>query len=140
MAYEVVMPYHLHMPSYFLETFTEYPFIVLSSMTGQLLLDSPPSLFSHCSSSETIAIHVITLLNLQNTSLRQNGRRSGRSSLASTIIKIPQTYRHQKDFHFNFNFTVLPCVSGKSLKSNATRASANSPHILPCELWRNSTS
>ena len=24
MAYEVVMPYHLHMPSYFLETFTEY--------------------------------------------------------------------------------------------------------------------
>ena len=28
MAYEVVMPYHLHMPSYFLETFTEYPFIL----------------------------------------------------------------------------------------------------------------
>ena len=28
MAYEVVMPYHLHMPSYFLETFTEYPYIV----------------------------------------------------------------------------------------------------------------
>ena len=27
MAYEMVMPYHLHMPSYFLETFTEYPFI-----------------------------------------------------------------------------------------------------------------
>ena len=25
MAYEVVMPYHLHMPSYFLGTFTEYP-------------------------------------------------------------------------------------------------------------------
>ena len=28
----MVMPYHLHMPSYFLETFTEYPyhcFIVL---------------------------------------------------------------------------------------------------------------
>ena len=24
-AYEVVMPYHLHMPSYFLGTFTEYP-------------------------------------------------------------------------------------------------------------------
>ncbi len=23
MAYEMVMPYHLHMPSYFLETFTE---------------------------------------------------------------------------------------------------------------------
>ena len=29
MAYEVVMPYHLHMPSYFLETFTEYPYIVM---------------------------------------------------------------------------------------------------------------
>ena len=28
MAYEVVMPYHLHMPSYFLETFTEYPCLV----------------------------------------------------------------------------------------------------------------
>ena len=27
MAYEVVMPYHLHMPSYFLETFTEYPVV-----------------------------------------------------------------------------------------------------------------
>ena len=27
MAYEMVMPYHLHMPSYFLETFTEYPLI-----------------------------------------------------------------------------------------------------------------
>ena len=31
MAYEMVMPYHLHMPSYFLETFTEYPFLRLSS-------------------------------------------------------------------------------------------------------------
>ena len=25
MAYEVIMLYHLHMPSYFLGTFTEYP-------------------------------------------------------------------------------------------------------------------
>ena len=24
----MVMPYHLHMPSYFLETFTEYPYIL----------------------------------------------------------------------------------------------------------------
>ena len=30
MAYEVVMPYHLHMPSYFLETFTEYPYRVVT--------------------------------------------------------------------------------------------------------------
>ena len=28
MAYEMVMPYHLHMPSYFLETFTEYPMLM----------------------------------------------------------------------------------------------------------------
>ena len=28
MAYEMVMPYHLHMPSYFLETFTEYPYTI----------------------------------------------------------------------------------------------------------------
>ena len=30
MAYEVVMSYHLHMPSYFLGTFTEYPYAILS--------------------------------------------------------------------------------------------------------------
>ncbi len=29
MAYEVVMSYHLHMPSYFLGTFTEYPFLAV---------------------------------------------------------------------------------------------------------------
>ena len=29
MAYEMVMLYHLHMPSYFLETFTEYPKLTL---------------------------------------------------------------------------------------------------------------
>ena len=29
MAYEMVMPYHLHMPSYFLETFTEYPYLTV---------------------------------------------------------------------------------------------------------------
>ena len=32
MAYEMVMPYHLHMPSYFLETFTEYPYFNLQSI------------------------------------------------------------------------------------------------------------
>ena len=37
MAYEVVIPYHLHMPSYFLETFTEYPEI-------EVLLLLPPIL------------------------------------------------------------------------------------------------
>ena len=33
MAYEVVMPYHLHMPSYFLETFTEYPYLNIKLST-----------------------------------------------------------------------------------------------------------
>lgn len=33
MAYEMVMPYHLHMPSYFLETFTEYPYLQLVENT-----------------------------------------------------------------------------------------------------------
>ena len=33
MAYEMVMPYHLHMPSYFLETFTEYPYLSFSVKT-----------------------------------------------------------------------------------------------------------
>ena len=32
MAYEMVMPYHLHMPSYFLETFTEYPYFTITKM------------------------------------------------------------------------------------------------------------
>ena len=31
MAYEVVMSYHLHMPSYFLGTFTEYPIVMFLS-------------------------------------------------------------------------------------------------------------
>ena len=31
----MVMPYHLHMPSYFLETFTEYPYLdVLKVLEG----------------------------------------------------------------------------------------------------------
>ena len=38
MAYEMVMPYHLHMPSYFLETFTEYPHLdVEVGMNAELL-------------------------------------------------------------------------------------------------------
>ena len=34
----MVMPYHLHMPSYFLETFTEYPYINNINVTVQLIL------------------------------------------------------------------------------------------------------
>ena len=37
MAYEMVMPYHLHMPSYFLETFTEYPGINRSARSMNTL-------------------------------------------------------------------------------------------------------
>ena len=40
MAYEVVMPYHLHMPSYFLETFTEYPQIA-GKKKGTVVTQSP---------------------------------------------------------------------------------------------------
>ena len=36
MAYEVVMPYHLHMPSYFLETFTEYPYATFPTKRERL--------------------------------------------------------------------------------------------------------
>ena len=28
MAYEVIILYHLHMPWYYVETFTEYPFFI----------------------------------------------------------------------------------------------------------------
>ena len=45
MAYEMVMPYHLHMPSYFLETFTEYPLIkrCVKSNSAIVLLQSSDS-------------------------------------------------------------------------------------------------
>jgi hypothetical protein len=39
MAYEMVMPYHLHMPSYFLETFTEYPFLFLQVRRARRKID-----------------------------------------------------------------------------------------------------
>ncbi|MBD9147751.1 MAG: hypothetical protein EGP63_06275, partial [Bacteroides stercoris] len=40
MTYEVVMPYHLHMPSYFLGTFTEYPYISLSSPNNSFIFNA----------------------------------------------------------------------------------------------------
>ena len=40
MAYEVVMPYHLHMPSYFLETFTEYPYFIILNAVKNLITQS----------------------------------------------------------------------------------------------------
>ena len=45
MAYEVVMPYHLHMPSYFLETFTEYPYLQYCELVGFFVsLNIPPKI------------------------------------------------------------------------------------------------
>ena len=49
----MVMPYHLHMPSYFLETFTEYPYLQCKDKVCHLsvqshdigILDSQTSLF-----------------------------------------------------------------------------------------------
>ena len=35
----MVMPYHLHMPSYFLETFTEYPFVYIKTPPSGLKAD-----------------------------------------------------------------------------------------------------
>ena len=32
MAYKVIILYRLYMPSYFLETFTEYPFLYLKNI------------------------------------------------------------------------------------------------------------
>lgn len=34
----MVMPYHLHMPSYFLETFTEYPYLMVSTSIRFIVL------------------------------------------------------------------------------------------------------
>ena len=45
MAYEMVMPYHLHMPSYFLETFTEYPFVSRLQHQSVQHLDIKPYCF-----------------------------------------------------------------------------------------------
>ena len=40
MAYEMVMPYHLHMPSYFLETFTEYPYRIIRAQITRTFVDT----------------------------------------------------------------------------------------------------
>ena len=37
MACEMVMPYHLHMPSYFLETLAEYPYTHNEGMRAYML-------------------------------------------------------------------------------------------------------
>ena len=52
MAYEVVMSYHLHMPSYFLGTFTEYPAVIFMSYpVNQLFI-----FFLYCSNLAVISL------------------------------------------------------------------------------------
>ena len=50
MAYKVIILYRLYMPSYFLGTFTEYPFLV---MTGQF----------YCRQNSQVQIESSSLLN-----------------------------------------------------------------------------
>ncbi|WP_349983110.1 hypothetical protein, partial [Phocaeicola massiliensis] len=57
-AYEVVMPYHLHMPSYFLETFTEYPF----EKDERVFLKDPGLLSGNCYHEKPSAFFIITVL------------------------------------------------------------------------------
>ena len=39
MAYKVIILYQLYMPSYFLGTFTEYPYIIFSQKVHEALQD-----------------------------------------------------------------------------------------------------
>ena len=38
MAYKVIILYQLYMPSYFLGTFTEYPFLVVSTVLRKMII------------------------------------------------------------------------------------------------------
>ena len=54
MAYEMVMPYHLHMPSYFLETFTEYPSVYTGHECDMLhICENDLFLFFQCCENQT---------------------------------------------------------------------------------------
>ena len=61
MAYEMVMPYHLHMPSYFLETFTEYPDLETSEVLYSALLN-PKNADFKCKGSGLVWIIIILVL------------------------------------------------------------------------------
>jgi len=69
MAYEVVMPYHLHMPSYFLETFTEYPFLCPHTTYIQ-----PSSLDIHIKKSATDKIALFLIMDIRLITLRYSVR------------------------------------------------------------------
>ena len=53
MAYEMVMPYHLHMPSYFLETFTEYPYFI------NIIYGTKTSLLKFCPVLKVPVLYII---------------------------------------------------------------------------------
>ena len=62
MAYEVVMSYHLHMPSYFLGTFTEYPFLWIGYKKSLSVLSYVRlSILSNCC-SEIIQLQLLRYL------------------------------------------------------------------------------
>ena len=62
MAYEMVMPYHLHMPSYFLETFTEYPFISLLFVFHYSLTSQPNALAPNTAASASFNSEINNLV------------------------------------------------------------------------------
>ena len=65
----MVMPYHLHMPSYFLETFTEYPYF-MERVTSWLIckIDARQSQTSIiCIACRIYNLSPVTLLTLHPT-------------------------------------------------------------------------
>ena len=66
MAYEMVMPYHLHMPSYFLETFTEYPDFIKVGKSLYLPTFSFSSLSYPYYSITALILFILLILRLNN--------------------------------------------------------------------------
>ena len=61
MAYEMVMPYHLHMPSYFLETFTEYPYVNIFLKKNSILVISIFSFYQFVKGIKAVVMYVLSL-------------------------------------------------------------------------------
>ena len=62
----MVMPYHLHMPSYFLETFTEYPYLL--SVDNQLftMIDLFINSSSFCHRSVSVSAILYSILKIKS--------------------------------------------------------------------------
>ena len=80
MAYEMVMPYHLHMPSYFLETFTEYPYIAAIKKGSSLNQDYSIRVKSEKNVSET-----------KNDEILKEDSYSNAGNMSATTYDIPYT-------------------------------------------------